>query len=153
VAIDITASDKEMPQLLRFAPIKPRLFSNQLRFIAVTRLLEPVRVTVLEGQIPPLLVAGPPPLEIFLSHHVQVSVRRQFCLRRRLLSRLLADRLSRPLLRRSAVSRAMSVERRHPTHDERRRSHHHKKTYRFELSGHTTSFFLIPGSLYWCLNA
>jgi hypothetical protein len=48
----------------------------------------------------------------------------------------LADYISRPLIRRSAVSRAMSVERRHATHDERGRSHQHKKTHRFELSGH-----------------
>jgi len=43
------------------------------------RFLEPVRVTVLEGQVPTLLFAGPLLLEILLSHHVQVSVRRQLC--------------------------------------------------------------------------
>ena len=102
------------------------------------RLLEPVRVTVLEGQVPTLLFAGPLLLEILLSHHVQVSVRRQLCPGRRLLSRLLPDCISRPLARRSAVSRAMSVKRRHATHHERRRSHHHKKTPGFELPGHAS---------------
>jgi len=40
------------------------------------RLLEPFNVTVFEGQIPTLLFAGPLLLEILLSRHVQVSVRR-----------------------------------------------------------------------------
>ena len=95
--------------------------------LPVMRLLEPVRVTVLEDQVPTLLFAGPVLLEMFL-RHVQVSVRRQLCPGRRLLSRLLPDCISRPLVRRSAVSRAMSVERSHATQHERRRSHHHKKT-------------------------
>src|SRR5438876_9007719 len=111
------------------------------------RLLEPVRVTVLEGQVPTLQFAGPLLLEIPLSHHVQVSVRRQLCSRRRLLSRLLADCISRPLFCRSAMSGAMSVEGRHATHDERRRSHHHKKTHRFKLSGHNWTPDLIPARL------
>ena len=102
------------------------------------RLLEPVNVTVFEGQIPTLLFAGPLPLEIILSHHVRVSGRGQLCPRRRLRSNFLADYISHPLIRRSAVSRAMSVERRHATHNERRRSHHQKKTHRFELPGHAS---------------
>ena len=100
------------------------------------RLLEPVPVTVLEAWVPALLFTGPLLLETLLSHHVQVSGGRQLCLRRRRLSRLLPDCISRPLLWSSAVSRAMSVERRHSTHYERRHSHHHKKTQRFELSGY-----------------
>ena len=113
--------------------------ANQLALsgsLPVMRLPEPVRVAVLEGQIPTLLFAGPLPLEIILSHHVQVSGRGQLCPRRRLRSNFLADYISHPLIRRSAVSRAMSVERRHATHDERGPSHQHKKTHRFELSGH-----------------
>src|SRR5882724_6547293 len=113
--------------------------------LPVMRLVEPVGVTVLEGQVPTLLFAGPLLLEIFLSHHVQLSVGRQLCPRRRLLSRLLPDCISRPLSLSSAVSRAMSVERGHAAHDERRRSHHHKKTHWFELSGHNSTPDLIPG--------
>ena len=45
--------------------------------LPVMRPLEPVRVTVLEGQVPTLLFAGPLLLEMLLSHHVQVSVHRQ----------------------------------------------------------------------------
>jgi hypothetical protein len=100
------------------------------------RLLKSVRVSVFESQIPTLLFARSLLLEILLSHHVQVSVRRQLCRRRRFLSRLFPDCISGPLLRRSAVSRAVSVERRHATHDQRRRCHHYKKPHRFEFSGH-----------------
>src|SRR6266550_6677397 len=106
--------------------------------LPVMRPLEPVRVTVLEGQVPTLLFAGPLLLEILLSHHAQVSIHRQLCPRRRLLSRLLPNCVSRPLSRSSAVSPAVSVERRHATHHERRRSHHHKKTHGFELPGHAS---------------
>src|SRR6266550_2425061 len=44
-----------------------------------TRLLKPVRVSVFESQVPTLLFARSLLLEILLSHHVQISVRRQFC--------------------------------------------------------------------------
>jgi hypothetical protein len=100
------------------------------------RLLKPVRVSVFESQVPTLLFARSLLLEILLSHHVQISVRRQFCPGRRFLSRLFPDCISGPLLRGSAVSRAMSVERRHAAHDQRRRCHHYKKPHWFEFSGH-----------------
>jgi hypothetical protein len=100
------------------------------------RLVKSVRVSVLESQVPTLLFARSLLLEILLSHHVQVSVRRQLCLRWRVLSRLFPECISSPLLRRSAVSRTMSVERRHAAHDERRRRHHYKKPHRLEFSGH-----------------
>jgi hypothetical protein len=93
----------------------------------VTRLFESVRVSVLEGQVPTLPFARPLLLEILLRHHVQVSVRRQPCSRRCFLSRLFPDCINGPLLGRSAVSRALSVERRHATSHERHRSHHYKK--------------------------
>src|SRR6266487_7117353 len=48
---------------------------------------------------------------------------------------------------RAAMSGAKSVEGRHATHDERRRSHHHKKTHRFKLSGHNWTPDLIPARL------
>jgi hypothetical protein len=100
------------------------------------RLAKSVRVSFLESQVPTLLFARSLLLEILLSHHVQVSVCRQLCFRRRVLSRLFSEYISGPLLRRSAVSCAMSVERRHAAHDKRRRCHHHKKPHRFKLSGH-----------------
>src|SRR5438477_1672583 len=88
------------------------------------------------SQVPTLLFARSLLLEILLSHHVQISVRPQFCPGRRFLSRLFPDCISGPLLRRSAVSRAMSVERRHAAHDQRRRCHHDKKPHWLEFSGH-----------------
>src|SRR5439155_4237931 len=100
------------------------------------RLLKPVRVSVFESQVPTLLFARSLLLEILLSHHVQISVRRQFCPGRRVLSRLFPECISGPLLRRSAVSGAMSVERRHAAHDKRRCCHHYKKSHRFEFPGH-----------------
>src|SRR5438552_12498869 len=68
------------------------------------RLFESVSVTVFEGKVPALLIARSLPLEVFLSHHVQVVVRRQFCSWGRLLSHLFTDCISRPLLCRSTVS-------------------------------------------------
>jgi len=113
------------------------------------RLLEPVGVTVFEGLVPSLqlgcsrrtseLVAGSLLLEILLSHHVQLSVRRQRCSRRRLLSDFLPDCISRPLLRNSAVSRAMSAKRRHTTYDKRRHPYHHKKPHGFKFSDHDSA--------------
>src|SRR5207249_2631978 len=100
------------------------------------RLVEPVRVTVFETLVPSLLVAGSLLLEIFLSHHVQVSSGWQHCSVRGLLSRVQSDCISRALLRSSAMRGAMSVERCNSTHDERRQRHHHEKTRRFEFSGH-----------------
>lgn len=58
---------------------------------AAVCLLESVRVTVFEREVPTLLIAGPLLLEILLSHHVQLGVGRQDCLRRRLLSRFQPD--------------------------------------------------------------
>jgi len=100
------------------------------------RLLESVRVTVFERQVPTLLIAGPLLLEIILSHHVQLSGRRQICPRRRLFARCFADCIGGPLLRCSAVSPATSIERGHAAHDERRHSHQHKKTHRLKFSRH-----------------
>src|SRR5256886_1624570 len=115
------------------------------------RLLKPVRVSVLESQVPTLLFTRSLLLEILLSHHVQFSVRWQLCSRWRLLSRLFPDCISGPLVRRSAVSRAMSVERRHTAHDQRRRCHHYKKPHRFEFLCHA----LAPSSLlcYFSISA
>ena len=107
------------------------------------RLLESIRVSVLKSQVPTLLFARSLLLKILLSHHVQIEVRRQLCSRWRLLSCRLPDCIGGPLLRRSAVGRAMSVERRHAGHDQRRRCHHYKKSHRFELSCHA----LAPSSL------
>jgi hypothetical protein len=100
------------------------------------RLLEPSRVTVLETQVPILLVAGPLLLEILLSHHVQLNISRQRRLRRRLFSHSQPDCLARSFLRSSPIGRAMSVKRGHTTHDERGHSHHYKEPNRFEFSGH-----------------
>src|SRR5919106_7063226 len=87
------------------------------------RFLEPVPVPLFESLLPGLqpawlrrileLLAGPLVLEILLNHHVQLSVCRQLCVARRLLSRLLPDFISRPLLYSSAGSPAMSIEHRH----------------------------------------
>jgi hypothetical protein len=100
------------------------------------RLLKSVRVSVLESQVPTLLFARSLLLEILLRHHVQVSVCRQLCPRRRFLSRPFPECISGPLLRRSTMSRPVSVERRHAAHDQRRPCHHYKKPYGFEFSGH-----------------
>ena len=58
-------------------------------------------------------------LEILLSRHVQLRFRRQRCAARRFLSGLLTDFISGAFFRRCAVSRAMSVEHREATHDDR----------------------------------
>ena len=100
------------------------------------RLFESVRVSVRKGQVPTLLFARPLLLEILLRHHVQVGVCRQLCVRWRFLSCLLPDCIGSPLRRRSAVSRAMSVERRRGTNNQCRCHHHHKKSNRFKFSGH-----------------
>src|SRR5437660_12442382 len=75
-------------------------------------------------------------LEILLGHYVHLSFRRQRCTGRRFFSGLLTAFISSPFFRRCAVSRAMSVEHRHATHDERRYAHQHKETHRLELSRH-----------------
>src|SRR5215211_975500 len=75
-------------------------------------------------------------LEILLGHRVQLSLRRQACAGRRFLSGLLTAFISSPFFRRCAMSRAMSVEHRHATHDERGYSHQHGETHRLELSRH-----------------
>jgi hypothetical protein len=61
---------------------------------AAVCLLEPVRVTVFEREVPTLPVTGPVLLEILLSDHVQLSIGRQNCVCRRLLSRFQPDRIS-----------------------------------------------------------
>ena len=81
-------------------------------------------------------------LEILLSRHVRVRFRRQRCTVRRLFSGLLTAFISSPFFRRCAVSRAMSVEYRHATHDERRQSDQYSETHRFELSDHNFTLTL-----------
>src|SRR5215467_531662 len=71
-------------------------------------------------------------LKILLDHDVQLRLCRQPCARRRFLSGLLAAFINSPFFRCCAVSRAMSVEHRHATHDERRYSNQHSKTCRLE---------------------
>src|SRR5882757_8275027 len=72
---------------------------------------ESVGVTVFEREVPTLLVAGSPLLEILLSHHVQLGISRQNCLHRRLLTRFQTNRIRRPLLCSCTASGAMSIER------------------------------------------
>jgi hypothetical protein len=100
------------------------------------RLFESVRVAVRKGQVPTLLLARPLLLEMLLRHHVQVGICRQVCVRWRFRSCLLPDRIGSALRRRSAISRALSVEHRHRTNNECRCYHHHKKAHRFKFSGH-----------------
>src|SRR6476660_8304335 len=100
------------------------------------RLPEPVLVTVFETEIPILLVTRSLLLEILLSHHVQRCGRGQLCVAWRLLSRFLANPICLTFLRCAAVLCAMRVEGRHTAHDKRGHCHHHKKTNRFEFSGH-----------------
>ncbi len=120
------------------------------------RLLEPGGVTILESLLTTLqrtcsrriseLFTRALLLEILLSHHVQLSFRRQRCAGRRFLSRLLTAFISSPFFRRCAVGRAMSVEHRHATHDERRHSHQRNETHRFELSDHKLT--VTPGAAF-----
>jgi hypothetical protein len=77
-------------------------------------------------------------LELLVRRHVQVRFRRQRCAARRLFSGLLTEFISSPFFRRCAVSRTMTVEYRHATHDERRQSDQYKETHRFELSRHNS---------------
>jgi len=110
------------------------------------RLSESVRVPLFESLLPSLqparwrkiseLVASPLVLEILLSHHVQLSGARQFCVARGLLARFLPNFVRRPLLRCSAMSGAMSIKHRHAAHDKSRHSHQHKESHWLEFSGH-----------------
>jgi hypothetical protein len=100
------------------------------------RLLEPVLVTVFEGEIPIRLISRSLLLEILLSYHVQLRSGGQFCIERRLLSRFLADPICLPFLRCAAVLCALRLERRHTRHDERRDGYHHKKPHRLKFPGH-----------------
>src|SRR5437762_5736781 len=104
------------------------LFSSSLLLM---HFLEPVRVTLFESLLPSLqpacwrriselVIARSLLLEIFLSNHVQLRVGRQLCVARRLLSGFLPDFISRPFLRCSTVSSAMSKEHRHAAHDDPR---------------------------------
>src|SRR6266403_417194 len=110
------------------------------------RLLEPCGVTLFESLFKSLQVGCSRRilelfrwallLEILLSHHVQLSFRRQRSAERRFLPGLLTTFVSSLSFRRCAVSRAMSVEHSHATHDERCHSH---KQNEFELSCHNSS--------------
>ncbi len=110
------------------------------------RLLEPGGVTLFESLLTSVqstcsrriseLFTRALLLEILLAHHVQLSLRRQRCAGRRLLSGLLTAFISSPFFRCCAVSRAMTVEYRHATHDERSQSDQHSETHRLKLSGH-----------------
>src|SRR5881227_2165703 len=94
------------------------------------RLSESVRVPLFESLLPSLqparwrkiseLIASPLVLEIFLSHHVQLSGARQLCVARGLFARFLPNFVRRPLLRCSAMSGAMSKKHRHAAHDKSR---------------------------------
>ena len=109
------------------------------------RFVEPVFVTMFERKVPIRLVSRSMLPEIFLSHHVQCSWRRQFCVPRRLLSRFLPAPVRLSLLRRASVSGAMRVKRRHTTHDKRCHRHHHKKSYGFEFSWHNGGYPITRG--------
>src|ERR1700758_5353347 len=112
------------------------------------RLLEPGGVTLFESLFKSLqvgcsrrileLFSRALLLEILLSRQVQLRLRRQRCAARRFLSGLLTDFISGAFFRRCAVSRAMSVEHRQATHDDRRCSNQHSETHRLELSGHNS---------------
>jgi len=112
------------------------------------RLLEPGDVTLFDSLFKSLQVGCSRRIlelfsrallfEILLSRHVQVRFRRQRCAARRLFSGLLTEFISSTFFRRCAASRAMSVEYRHATHDERRQSDEYSETHRFELSGHNS---------------
>jgi hypothetical protein len=112
------------------------------------RLLEPGGVTLFESLLTRFqttcsrriskLFTRPLLLQTLLSYHVQFSFRLQRCAARRFLSGLLTAFISSPFFRRCAVSRALSVEHRHPTQDERCYSHQNKETHRLELPGHYT---------------
>src|ERR1700757_4280835 len=118
--------------------------SSRLRM----RLLEPGGVTLYESLFKSLqvgcsrgileLFSRALLLEILLSSQVQPPSRRQRCVAGRFLSGLLTDFISRAFFRRCAVSRAMSVEHREATHDDRRCSNQHSETHRLELSGHNS---------------
>jgi hypothetical protein len=107
------------------------------------RFLEPVHVPLCESLLPSLhpacwrriseLINRSLLLEILLSHRVQLSVGRQLCVARRLLSRLHPDFVSGPFFSGSPVRPTMSQKRRDATHDEGRQSHQHKKPHRLKL--------------------
>ena len=109
------------------------------------RLLEPCGVTLFESLFKSLqvgcsrrilkLFSRALLLEILLRHHVQLSFRRQRSAGRRSPAGLLTIFVSSLCFRRCAVSRAMSVEHSHATHDERRHSHQYNE---FELSCHNS---------------
>jgi hypothetical protein len=100
------------------------------------RFLKPVLVPVFESEVPILFITRSLLIKMFLSHHVQFPRTRQICAARRLLSRILANPISRPFFWCSAISGAMRVERRHRAHRKRGHGHHHKKTQQFELFRH-----------------
>ena len=112
------------------------------------RLLEPGGVTLFESLLTSIQTAcsrrisklflRPLLLQTLLSHHVQFSFRGQCCAGRRFLSGLLAAFISSPFFRCRAVSRALCVEHRHSTHDQRYHSDQRSETDRLELSAHYT---------------
>ncbi len=96
-------------------------------------------VAVFKTEIPILLIAGSVLREIFLSHHIQLSGCWQFPVARRLLTCSLADRISLPFFRSSAVSGAVRIEGRDAANDKRRHCHHHKKSHWLEFFGHDSA--------------
>src|ERR1051326_3254291 len=114
----------------------PIMSSSPLRM----RLFEPGGVTLFESLFKSLQVSCSRRilelfsrallLEILVSRHVQLRFRRQHCAARRFLSGLLTDFISGAFFRRCAVSRAMCVQHREATHDDRRYSNQHSETHR-----------------------
>src|SRR6266576_6184964 len=98
--------------------------------------LESVRVTVFEGKIPIFLFARPLPLEIILSHHVQVGCVGQLCIGCRLLSSLYPDCVRSALFGCSPVRRALGIQGGHATDKKRQHSHHYEESHRLKLPGH-----------------
>src|SRR5436309_1274637 len=101
------------------------------------RLLKSVFITVFKGEVPSHRFSRSLPLEVLLSDSVEVGGGGQpsagcCCL----LSRLFPDEIGGALFTRSAVLRAMRVERGHAADDECCHSHHYEEPHRFELSGH-----------------
>src|SRR5262245_17573156 len=112
------------------------------------RLLEPGGVTLFESLFKSLqvgysrgilkLLSRALLLKILLSRHVQLRFRRQRCAARRFLSGRLTDFISGAFFRGCAVSRAMSVQHRDATDDDRRRSNQHSETRRLKLAVHNS---------------
>src|SRR6266508_2119141 len=110
------------------------------------RLSESVRVPLFESLLSSLqsarwrkiseLIASPLVLEIFLSHHVQLSGARQLCVARGLFARFLPNFVRRPPLHCSTMSGTMTIKHRNAAHNKSRHSHQHKKSHWLEFSVH-----------------